>query len=557
MASDAADAVENTNPLSTLGDAADEGKDNEQPFPPMVPQVLMVMALGLSLFIAVIDATMVATIVPTLSDEFQAVKDVGWYGSVYLLVTGATQPTFGKLYTKFSPKAVFLASLLLLEGGSLVCALARTSGSFIAGRAVAGLGSAGCISGALIIAALIVPLQKRPMFTGILGSLEGVAIVLGPIIGGAITSHIGWRWCFWINMPIGGALFIGLLFLFHPPQAPGQRAPLKDRIKQVDFIGGTALMGSITCLLLALEWGSTQSSWSDARIIVLLVVFGVSFVSVAAHQQWLKERATFPTRLLKNKSFASSLWYGFTLSSAQMVVLYYVPVWFQTIQGVSASESSVRLLPMVLALTLSGVFAGIGASLVGYLPPFMIAGTVFASIGAGMIYTFQPNIETAKWVAYQILFGLGTGAGVQQSIVGVQVALDPPDVAYGTSAIIMVNTIGASVFISVAQNVFITRIERLTELIPTVDRDTLLNRFGFLRDSLTPEQLAVALREYNSGIRNIFFLVIMLTCLSILGWVCIKWIPLKPPKQAQGLTEVYSSDEGAKTETKVISRPAS
>lgn len=162
------------------------------------------------------------------------------------------------------------------------------------------------------------------MFTGILGSLEGVAVVLGPIIGGAIASHIGWRWCFWVNLPIGGVLFIVLVFLFKPPQTPGQQAPLKDRIKGVDFIGGTGLVGSITCLLLALEWGSTLYNWSDARLIGLLVVFGVSFISVAVHQHWLKEKATFPTRLLRNRSFASSLWYGFALSSAQMVVLYYV-----------------------------------------------------------------------------------------------------------------------------------------------------------------------------------------------------------------------------------------
>ncbi|KAF6836424.1 major facilitator superfamily transporter [Colletotrichum plurivorum] len=521
----------------------------------MVPRVLMVTALGLSLLIAALDATLVATIVPTLSEEFQSVKDVGWYGSVYLLVTGATQPTFGKLYATFSSKAVFLVSLILLLGGSLACALARTSTSFIVGRAIAGLGSAGCISGALIITAAVVPLHQRPMFTGILGSLEGVAIVIGPIIGGAIASHIGWRWCFWINLPIGGALLLVLLIFFRPPQKPVERASLRDRIKQIDFVGGTGLVGSITCLLLALEWGSTLYTWNDARMIGLLVVFGVSFVSVAAHQHWLKERATFPTRLLANRSFASCLWYGFTLSSAQMVVLYYLPIWFQAIQGVSSRESGVRLLPMVIALIGSGVLGGIGASLVGYIPPFMILGTIFASTGAGMLYTFQPNIETARWIGYQVLFGLGTGAGVQSSIVGTQVALDPADVPYGVSAIILMNTVGGSIFISVAQNIFVTRIEKVTELIPSVDRETLLNRFGFLRDSLTPEQLQIALREYNHGIQNVFLLAILLACLTAFGWVFIKWIPLKPPKPAPEPPAVGQTGEERKTTTtEVISQ---
>ncbi|KAL0935880.1 major facilitator superfamily transporter [Colletotrichum truncatum] len=545
------DAVDDTNPPSEPQDASQanvtlESNDEDQNFPPTITRALIVAALGLSLLIAALDATMVSTIVPTLSDEFQSVKDVGWYGSVYLLVMGATQPTFGKLYATFPSKIVFLTSLLLLEGGSLICALARNSGSFIAGRAIAGLGSAGCISGALIITAVVVPLQQRPMFTGILGSLEGVAVVLGPIIGGAIASHIGWRWCFWINLPIGGMLFIVLVLFFRPPNTLGEKESLKDRVKQIDFVGGAGLIGSITCLLLALEWSSTESNWGDKRLIILLVVFGVSFISVGIHQHWLKEKATFPTRLLRNRSFASCLWYGFSLSSAQMVILYYLPIWFQAIQGVSARESGVRLLPMVLALIISGVFAGIGASLLGYIPPFMIMGTVLASTGAGMLYTFKPETENAKWIGYQVLFGLGTGAGVQQSIVGVQVALAPADVPYGTAAIILVNTVGGSIFISVAQNLFLTRIERLTELIPGVDRATLLNRFSFIRELLTKDQFAVALQEYNSGIQNVFLLVIILSCLSTFGWVCISWIPLKPPKPLPNPAEI-SSNDNAKT----------
>ncbi|KAK1590722.1 major facilitator superfamily domain-containing protein [Colletotrichum navitas] len=518
----------------------------------MVHRVLMIVAMGMSLFIAILDVTMVSTIVPNISNDFQSVKDVGWYGSAYLLASGSTQPTFGKLYATFSHKAIFLSSILFLGGGSLICALAHNSSSFIIGRAVAGLGCAGCTSGSLIVTATIAPLRQRPTLIGIVGSLECFGIVLGPILGGAIASHIGWRWCFWINLPIGGVVFIILFFFFKPPpQALGQKAPLKDRIKQVDVIGGAGLVGSIACLLLAIQWVPSQYNWNSPRIIGLLVVFGVSFVSVGVYQHYLKEKATFPTRLLRNRSFASCLWYGFTLSSAQMIVLYYTPVWFQVIQGVSARESGIRILPMVLALIFSGGLSGIGASSVGYLPPFMIVGTVLASIGAGMLYTFNPDIERAKWIVYQILFGLGTGAGVPQSLMGVQIALDPSDVPYGASAIILVNNIGGSIFISVGQNLLITKIERLTQLIPSLDRHTLLTRFDFLRESLTPEQLAIALRVYNNGMQMVFMTAIILGCLSVFGWVFIKWISLKGSKQASSSTEGVSlKDAATKTQSR-------
>ncbi|TDZ20818.1 Efflux pump apf11 [Colletotrichum orbiculare MAFF 240422] len=381
-----------------------ETSEKEQQFPDLIPRVLMVTALGLGLLMAALDATMVATIVPTLTDEFQSVKDVGWYGSVFLLVAGSTQPTFGKLYTVFDSKAVFLISLVLLAGGSLTCALSRNSGSFIAGRALSGLGSAGCISGALIITAAIVPLRQRPLFTSILGSLEGVAVALGPIVGGSIASRIGWRWCFYISLPVCGALFLVLAFLFHPPKSGGPTMHMGAKIKQLDFIGGVGLVGSITCLLLALEWGSTRYAWKDAKMVGLLVAFGVSFVAVAAYQHWLGEKATFPTRLLKNRSFTACLWYGFSISSAQMVVLYYLPIWFQAVQGVSSRESGVHLLPVVLSLIASGVLGGIGASILGQMAPFMVAATVLADKVSMLLETARPSLlkalkDAIRWVS--------------------------------------------------------------------------------------------------------------------------------------------------------------
>ncbi|POR32430.1 Major facilitator superfamily transporter [Tolypocladium paradoxum] len=494
---------------------------------------VILAALGLAVFVSSLDATIVATLVPTLTDEFRSVNSVGWYGTAYLLVSGATQPSWGKLYATFRPKLVFLVSLALLEAGSLICALAKNSPTFIGGRAVAGLGSAGIIAGALIITALVVPLHLRPIYMGVIGSLEGVSLVTGPVIGGAIVDRIGWRWAFWINLPIGAALGAALVLLFHPPRSASnttaqQSKTILYRLKQIDVLGGMAIAGSLTCLFLALEWGGSDYAWSSGRIIALLVVFGVSFTLVGVHQYWRGDEATFPVRLLKNTSFVGWLVGGFCFSSAQYVVLFYLPLWFQAVNGLSPLQSGIQTLAMVIPVICVALAAGAGVSAVGYLAPFMMAATILTCVGAGLLYTLTPGIAQAPLVGYQILFGSGSGMGVQQAIVGSQADLDSSDAAYGTSAIMLVNTIGGAIFICVSQNIFMSDITRLADVLPGVNKNTLGSGFESVRKKLSPEELEVVINGYNHGIQRVFLMVLVLCCLTVLIWPLLKWKSIKP-----------------------------
>ena len=145
------------------------------------------------------DNTIIATAIPRISDEFSSVEDIGWYGSAYLLTTCAFQLLWGKFYTFFSIKWTFLVTIGIFELGSLVCGVAPNSTALIVGRAIAGLGSAGIFSGALIIIAYSVPLEKRPIYTGLIGGMYGIASVAGPLMGGAFTDRLTWRWCFYIK----------------------------------------------------------------------------------------------------------------------------------------------------------------------------------------------------------------------------------------------------------------------------------------------------------------------------------------------------------------------
>lgn len=518
-------------------------------YPPLRKVIVIMFGLFIAAFLVALDRTIIGTAIPKITDDFQSLGDVGWYASAYLLTMCGFQLLMGRIYTFFNIKHVFLANIVLFEIGSAICGAAPTSTVFIVGRAIAGIGSAGIFSGAIPIFVYVLPLEKRPAYSGVFGMVFGVASVVAPLLGGAFTDKISWRWCFYINLPIGAVTMIIIILILHlPPQPKREELTWRQRINGLDPIGTSIFFPSIVCLLLALQWGGVTYAWSDARIIVLLVLFGISFPAFIAVQIWRKENATVPPRIVTNRSVAAGMSFIFFLGSAMMVMIYFLPIWFQAIKGVSAVKSGIMNIPLILGLVIASVLAGLLTKKIGYYNPWMYVCAIMMPVGAGLVSTFTTITNHSRWIAYQFIFGFGLGIGMQQPSVAVQAVLARKDVPTGVSLMFFMQSLGGAVCTSISNNIFTNKLAEGLVTIPGVDVGTVANVGATdLRHFVPVDVLPEVLRVYNGALVAAFYVAVAMSSCAILGALPMQWTKIA---DSQNSTQRKPKDvEGQKGET--------
>ncbi|OTA56069.1 MFS general substrate transporter [Hypoxylon sp. EC38] len=502
-----------------------------------LPLAILMTGLSIVMFLVLLDSSIIGTATPQITSEFHSLQDVGWYGSAYRLASAVVQPLTGKIYSTLNLKWSYLAFFTIFEVGSLICGVARSSIMLIIGRAVAGIGVAGLQSGSLMIVATAAPLHRRATLNGSLIGISQAGIVMGPLIGGAFTTYSTWRWCFYINLPLG-AIVAGCLFFVRIPQPKAPLGAAQSRVgaltKELDFLGFILLTGFSIELLLALEMGGDSYAWNSSVIIGLLCGAVVTLVAFLLWQYHKGDRAMIPFSVARKRV----IWCGFLVYSFLMAALsnlsYYIPIYFQSVLNATAILSGVYMLPNIVAQVITCVSSGILVEKLGYYLPWSIVSIVLTTIGTGLMSTFDVNTSTGEWIGYQIIFGAGCGMGIQMPILAAQNSLAPSDIPVGIAILIFFQCIVSAVWLAVASAIFTNSLSALIpQYAPSVSASDIIEAGATgIRNVVADDPvLRQVLEAYSKAIDNTFYIAIASLGASIFFVWGIGWKDIRRKKE--------------------------
>jgi hypothetical protein len=328
---------------------------------------------------------------------------------------------------------------------------------------------------------------------------------------------------------------------------------LKQQFMKLDPWGTLVFLPGIVCLLLALQWGGTTYPWSNPRIIVLFILSGILLGIFVFLQFKGGDYATVPIHIISQRSVASGVYFSVLSPGSMMVIIYYLPIWFQAIKGVSAVHSGIDTLPLVMALVVASIIAGAITSKTGYYVGQLIACSIIMSIGAGMITTLSVDSGKAQWVGYQFLYGFGLGLGMQQAGMGAQTSHSKKDVMTGVSLMFFFQGIGGSIFISAAETVFThSLVKNLTKVAVDITPEMIIKTGATqLRNIVPPQFLDEVLVAYNASLRDVFKVGVACSAATIVAGLTMEWRSVKGLKQggAAGEAEKKKREEEAKRNT--------
>ncbi|KAL2018468.1 hypothetical protein VTK56DRAFT_824 [Thermocarpiscus australiensis] len=491
------------------------------------------MALGLVMFLALLDDSIVGTLTPAITSHFHSLDDAGWYGSAYMLPIAALQPLTGKVYSTMDKKWCFIGFLALFALGSLLSGVSTSSTMLIIGRSVAGMAVAGLQNGSLSIVASAAPLEQRAALNSVVIGTSQLGLVAGPLVGGALTSYTTWRWAFYINLPAAALILPGLLWLRIPKteRPAGEKSSREQTVfADVDIVGFALLSGFAVQLLLTLQWGGSVYPWSSSRIIGLLCGSVATLAAFALWAWFRGDRAILPLSLVRQTVVWTSTVTFALLTASMFTIAYYLPTYLQAVKGLTAILSGVNTLPNILAQIITLIILSYLVKKLGYLIPWIVASGVITSISSGLLTTLKVDTSPGKWIGYQILFGAGYAMGLQMPILAVQQSISPELIPVAISLLIFAQMLLSSVCVAVGDTILNNSLRSLLRQdVPSVDPEMVIhagaaNIRGVIHDPEIMQQVLVA---FATSVDRIFYISTAAAAATLLfawgfGWKDIR-----------------------------------